>query len=197
MPIVPEEDRVATLRHWGISEPVIRLACGEALHDLFGRACEGPPWFVYQPELLSYAGRPLPINRGAEVFAGPPFAPLWEYDGTVTGVRQEGGRLEFLEFGLQSAEEFWVLAHTEQGFLSVLMMRRYDYDCPSDAEQRRDFEEAAAVCGFRFLEEMFAAYERTPPGNWDEWEAFTRQFAAWVDEQCRPAGPGAAAADPA
>ncbi|MDB5313658.1 MAG: hypothetical protein JWO38_7860 [Gemmataceae bacterium] len=193
MPIVPEEVRVATLRRWGISEPVIRLACGESLHDLFGIECEGPPWQVYQHELVSFCGRPLPINRDAAVFTGPPFAPLWEYDGTVTGVRREAGRLEFLEFGVQSAEEFWVLARTEQGFLAVLLMRCYDTYNPPVAQERRDFEDAAKASGFRFLEEMFAAYERTPIGNLEESEEFTLRFVTWVDEQCRPTEPGAAA----
>ena len=160
MPVVPEAERIATLRRWGISEPVIRLSCGERLHDLFRISCHGPPYYVYHE---------------AEVPDGPPFAPFWEFAEGVTGVWRQGGGLEFIAFDVEGPEEYWVLAHTEQGFLAGLF---FVFHQNRDDLQWADFEEPARVVGFRYLSELVAAYEQAEIAYID---AFQRHFVAGVD----------------
>ena len=43
MPVVAEDERVAALRRLGVSDPLIRLSCGEVLHDQFSISCVSPP----------------------------------------------------------------------------------------------------------------------------------------------------------
>jgi hypothetical protein len=51
MAAVSEDRREVTLREWGVSEPLIRLSCGDKLHPLFSDSHEGPPWYVYRGEI--------------------------------------------------------------------------------------------------------------------------------------------------
>lgn len=178
MAVVPEDQRVATLRRLGISEPVIGLSCGENIHDLFSISCEGPPWYVY---------------HSAEVPGGPPFVPLWEFAEGVTGVWVRDGRLEFIEFDVEAPEEFWVLARSEQGFLASLLLWHYQN---RDDLEWADFKQPAEAIGFRYLAELVAAYEQAPIADYDSYKAFRRQFVAQLDEKCNRAEPAAPADRP-
>lgn len=174
MVVVPEHERVATLRRLGISEPVVRLSCGEKIHDLFGISCDGPPWEVY---------------HNAEVPDGPPLVPLWEFAEGVTGLWEKAGRLEFIEFDVEAPDEFWVLARSEQGFLASLLLWHYQN---RDDLEWADFKEPAEAIGFRYLPELVAAYEQAPIADYDSYEAFKRQFVAQLDEWYIQAESGAA-----
>jgi hypothetical protein len=168
MAVIPEDQRVAALRRLGISEPVIRLSCGENLHDLFSIGCEGPPRRVYHQ---------------AEVPDGPPFIPFWEFADSVTGLWVAAdGRLEFIQFDVEAPDEFRVLAHTEQGFLAAVLL--WQYQNGDDELEWDDFWEPAEAIGFRYLAELVAAYERTPIAGYDDYRAFQRRFVAQLDERC-------------
>jgi hypothetical protein len=169
MGVVPEDERVAALRRLGISEPVIRLSCGENIHDLLSISCEGPPWEVY---------------HNAEVPDGPPFVPLWEFAEGVTGLWEKAGRLEFIEFDVEGPDQYWVLAHSEQGFLAWLLLWHYQN---RDDLEWPDFREPAEAIGFQFLSELVAAYEQASINSYDAYKEFQRRFVARVDAWCSSA----------
>jgi hypothetical protein len=109
MPLATAAERVAALQQMGISEALIRLSCGELLHEQFHDSCQGPPWYVYHGSV----GSP----------DGPALAVLWEWCEMVTGAWHREARLEFIRYGFDSPDEFVVLARTEQGF----WVRQFDF----------------------------------------------------------------------
>jgi hypothetical protein len=166
MPVVPEAKRVGTLRKWGISEPLIRLSCGEELNELFNDSCQGPPWYVYR-------GSVAPPR-------GPALAVLWEWCESVTGVWRRKAGLEFIKFGFGWPEEYEVLARTEQGFWAT----QFDflYECDASLQE---LQQAAAVVGFRFLNEWLADRESAAGhlGTFEEHRAWRTQLVARIDQQ--------------
>ncbi len=141
MPVIPEHQRLIELRKHGLSESVIQISAGEAAHDFFEFRCKAPPYFVY---------------HGAASPRGPIFIPLWECCETVTGLWEREGGLEFLGFSIEAPDEPWWLSKTEQGMLASLFVDFYqDYD-DLDID---GFREPARLIGFRYLEEVAAAYE--------------------------------------
>ncbi|MBN9524003.1 hypothetical protein J0H58_36750 [bacterium] len=179
MPAVPESERVAILREWGVSEPLIRLSCGEVLHEQFNDCCLGPPWYVYHGSLQTPEVAPLAV--------------LWEWCDKVTGVWHRSGRLEFIEYGFGGAEEFEVVARTEQGFWAD----QFDflYECDGPLEELRA---AAAAVGFRFLERHLSAREAAGAvlGTYEGHQAWLRALIATIDAETQDAEP-VAAPDPA
>jgi hypothetical protein len=170
MPVVPESDRVATLRKWGISEPLIRLSCGEVLHDQFRISCVGPPWYVYHGSLDSPDG--------------PLIAVFWECSDTVTGVRQQIDGLEFIEFGFEWQDTAQRLARTEQGFWATQFNFFLECDAPFS-----ELRAAAATVGFRYLDALIQPCEPTETmGHSPDWyETWLRDQIVEIDRQARGA----------
>ena len=169
MPVVPENERVATLREWGVSEPLIQLSCGESVHEQFDDHCKGPPWYVYRGSV------PTP--------AGPPLAVLWEWSERVTGVRRRRSGLEYIRYGLGRPEEYELLARSEQGFWAA----QFDflYECEAEPDELR---EAAAAVGFRFLDRYLASREAAEEdvlGTFEGHRAWLRKLVAGIDRESR------------
>lgn len=177
MPAVAEDERVAALRRLGVSDPLVRLSCGEVLHDQFSVSCVGPPWYVYNDSI------PTPD--------GPPLAVLWEWSEQLTGVWRRGGGLEFIRYGFGSPEEFKVLARTEQGFWATQFDFLYESDAPLD-----ELRTAAAAVGFRFVEQHLAAREAADSrlGTFEAHSAWLRELVAAIDRDAQDAEPAAAPA---
>jgi hypothetical protein len=165
MPVIPEDQRLTGLREIGVSEAVIRLSAGEVIHELFGFRCRTPPFFVY---------------HGANPPDGPMFAPLWDCCDIATGVWEREGQLEFLEFSIEEADEYRVLAHTEQGLLASLFVSLYE---DRDDLELDDFREPARLVGFRHLEEVVAAYDRNSQASLPEHESFRRRLIEQIDRR--------------
>src|SRR5262245_26447411 len=157
MPVVAEGERVAVLRQLGLSEPLIRLSCGEVLHEQFNDCCLGPPWYVY--------------HGSVQTPTEPPLVVLWEWCEQVTGVWQRNGGLEFIRYEFGWPELFEVLARTEQGFWA----RQFDflYECDTSLEELRA---AASVVGYRFLDRQVSA-RGTVEAAWDAVDG----HGAWLD----------------
>jgi hypothetical protein len=169
MPAVPENRRAATLRKWGVSDPLIRLSCGEELHPLFSVSYKGPPWYTYRGEI----GWPK----------GAAFAPLWEFSEVATGVRQrQGGGLEFIKYSFGRPNEYTVLAHTEQGFWATAFDFFYEGEA-ADEELRA----AAAVVGFRFLDRLLKAREEAELSTFELHQAYLRGLVAGIDREVEEA----------
>jgi hypothetical protein len=128
MAAVTENQRVALLRRLGASEPLIRLSSGDLIHAVFCDACLGPPHFVYHG-----AGTPF----------GPPLAPLWDHGDTVFGAWERADGLEFIKFSIEAADEFTLLARTEQGFWATRFDFLYECDVPL-----KELRSGASVVGF-------------------------------------------------
>jgi hypothetical protein len=164
MGVVPEDRREATLREWGVSEPLIRLSSGDILHPLFRDSHEGPPWYVYHGEV----GVPK----------GPAFAPLWEFCERATGIRKRRGGLEFIRYSFGSPEEYTVRARTEQGFWATVFDFLYESDAPLDALQS-----AADVVGFRFLGRLLAVRGEAELGTFESHGAYLRKLVVGIDRE--------------
>jgi hypothetical protein len=166
MPVVSEKRRVATLRQWGISEPLIRLSCGEVLHDQFSIICIGPPWYAY--------------HGSVDPPDGPPLAPLWEWSERVTGVWRRDGGLEFIRFGFGCPEEYEVLARTEQGFWATQFDFLYESEAPLE-----ELRGAASAVGFQFLDWLLASRKAAAAGlgTFEDHRAFLRVLVAGIDRE--------------
>lgn len=164
MPVVAEDERVVALRRLGVTEPLIRLSCGEVLHEQFNDSCLGPPWYVYHGSV----GTP----------AGPPLAVLWEWSEQVTGVWQRNGRVEFIRYGFGWPDEFEVLAGTEQGFWA--MQFDFLYECEASLDEMRG---AASAVGFRFVEWHLGSREAAESrlGTFEGHRAWLRELVAAID----------------
>lgn len=171
MPVVAEDERVAALRRRGLSDPLVRLSCGEVLHDQFSLSCVGPPWYVYHGSV------PTPD--------GPPLAVLWEWSEKVTGIWWRGG-LEFIQYRFGWPEEFEVLARTEQGFWATQFDFLYECDGPLD-----ELRAAAATVGFRFVERHLAAREAADSrlGTFEDHRLWLRELVAAIDHEAPEAEP--------
>ena len=174
MPAVAEEQRIPELRRLGMSEPLIRLASGDCVHEMFRHSCLGPPYYVY-----NMAGTPN----------GPPLIALWDCNDTVVGVWERPDGPEFIDFSIEADDEYRPLARTEQGF----WVTQFDffYECLTPMEELR---EAAAAVGYRFLDRHLTAREAAESrlGTFEGHESWLRELVADIDGQTRalnqPAG---------
>jgi hypothetical protein len=178
MAAVPEDQRVAALRRLGASAPLIRLACGECVHEQFRDTCLGPPHFVY---------------HGAGAPDGPPLVPLWDcnLNDAVVGVWEQPGGPEFIEFSIEADEECTPLARTEQGLWATQFDFYYECDAPVERLQ-----EAAAAVRYRFLDRHLAARAAADGrlGTFEAHRAWLLEFVAGIDRDSGAiAAPGAAA----
>lgn len=137
MTVVPENLRMAELRRLGASAPLMQLAAGECICEVFRTVCLGPPHYVYQ---------------GALAPVGSPWIPLWSRDTRITGLRERPNGVEFIEFSVEDPREFELLASTEQGFWVTRFDALYENDVPEDVLQS-----AAATVGFRYLHDHLVA----------------------------------------
>jgi hypothetical protein len=171
MPVVPEHERIATLRAWGISEPLIRLSCGEVVHEQFRVSCLGPPWHIYHGSVASPNG--------------PPLAALWELSDQVFGVWRRGGGLEFIRYGFEGPNDFEILANTEQGFWAAQFDFLYECDAPLD-----ELRTAAVVVGFRFVERHLSSRAAADSrlGTFEAHRAWLRELVAGIDRDSAEPG---------
>jgi len=96
--------RIADLIRLGFSQAVIDLSSGRKPHPLFAFCCNDPHYI--------YHGGTTPFDLT--------IVPIWE-DGTVlTAVLENGGAVEIIQFSLEEPDEYWVVAHTEQGLWAYL-----------------------------------------------------------------------------
>jgi len=170
MAVVPAAERVATLREWGISDPLIRLSCGESPHpqlDYFSYG--GPPGYIYDRE------------SGVRPPRGSLFAPLWELNETVTGVWLRKKSLEFIKFEFARPSEYTVLAHTEQGFWATIFDFLYEMDTSV-----KELRVLAKLVGFQFLNRILSAYKETASGTYGDRRTRMRSVVADIDQESPP-----------
>ena len=165
MPVIPESERVTTLREWGLSEPLIRLARGEDVHPQFRFGFQGPPRYIYHCS-----------DRSVRPPRGPRFAPLWEFSERVTGVWRRGISLEFLRFSFGDPQEYEVLARTEQGFWAVVFDFLFE-----DEGLTEELREAAVAVGFLFLDRLVTAREEAELGTFELHRKYLRGLVAGID----------------
>ncbi len=121
--------RIDELRQLGLSEPVIRMAMGEVVHDAL--------WWICLPLSPVVAEPPTP--------SGSHFVPLWSFAGGITGAMVRDDGKEFADYAIDCLQEgFEFVAHTEQGLLAYLLSHLVH-------DQLVDVSEAV---GFRFPAEL-------------------------------------------
>jgi hypothetical protein len=169
MAAIPEDQRIAELHRLGLSTPLIRLASGEVVHELFRYSCLGPPYYVY---------------HGAGTPDGPLLVPLWDCNDTVAGVWEQADGLEFIEFSIEADDEYGPLARTEQGFWATQFDFLYETDAPL-SELRR----AAAIVGFRSLDRHLSAREAAESrlDTFQGHQAWLRHLVADIDRESQDA----------
>ncbi|MDQ0042450.1 hypothetical protein J2W33_003357 [Variovorax boronicumulans] len=167
MAVIAEDLRMAALQGLGLSEPLMRLAAGECIHDAFRGRCLGPPFHVY---------------HRAGVPTGPPLIPLWDSGDIVFGVWEKADALEFIEFSIETPEEFELVAKTEQGFWAARFDFLYECDLPDE-----DLQSAAASVGFRFLTRQLASREEAGErlDTFQGHRAWLRELVAEIDRDVR------------
>jgi hypothetical protein len=171
------------------------VACAQCGHRLSG---DGPYRADCTPEDLLAAGltrpfvafvftepKPRPFTNWCEPRgAGWPCAlpedaeavyPLWTRNADVTAAVVRGGRLTFMELNHDDPEPV-ELAATEQGLLARLFVSLIESPSATPAGLRR----AAALAGFRHLDELLAWHERDEGA--DPFEARLGQFVRALDE---------------
>ncbi|MES2248722.1 MAG: hypothetical protein V4645_15700 [Pseudomonadota bacterium] len=165
MTVVAETLRVATLQRLGASAPLVQLAMGECLHEVFRTVCLGPPFLAY---------------HGARAPDGPPWVPLWDRSSRVTGVRAHPGGLEFIEFSVEDPRAFERIALTEQGFWTTRFDALYENDVPEDA-----LHEAARRVGFRYLDRHLVAREEAEErlNTFSDHSLWLQGLVASIDQQ--------------
>jgi len=165
MSTVKEDQRIAALRRFGASEPLIRLASGECVHEIFRHRCLGPPYYVY---------------HGAGTPDGPPLVPLWDGNDLVVGVREVSDGLEFIEFGIETPYEYTLLARTEQGFWATQFDIIYECDAPVE-----EMQQAAAVVRFRFLDRhlMSRVAMQGYLGTFEQHASWLRELVTDIDRE--------------
>jgi hypothetical protein len=168
MAVVAEDLRLAELRHLGASEPLVRLASGDCVHEMFRDACLGPPYYVYHS-----AGTP----------DGPPLVPLWDYSDTVVGVWKREDGPEFIDFDIENHDEYSSLARTEQGFWLTQFDFFYEADVPLE-----ELREAAAAVGFRFLDHYLMSREAADQrlATFEGHHRWLLELVAGIDRECGP-----------
>jgi hypothetical protein len=165
MPVVERERRLELLRRLGVSDALVRQSAGEELHPLFWFRCQGPPQY-------SYAGAACPD--------GPLLIPLWDCDTSVTGVREQGGGLEFLRFSVEEPGDYRVLARTEQGLWATVFADLYE---DRDDLGLEDFREAAHAVGFRYFDRVVSTYEAADVSTFEAHCKWVRQLVDGTDRE--------------
>jgi len=166
MPVVSRRQRLEALRRLGISQAVIELAAGRNRRAAFDYHCQ-PPYMIYGCIVVP---------------AGDPLVPLWEdRGGGVTAVRPGETGLEFVEFSVETPENYRIVARTEQGLLAQLFVTVYEaaHDPPKVAALPQD----AASVGFQYLAELVSAYDASEHRTFEEQQAFVRAFVGSIDRR--------------
>ena len=137
MPVVAQDQRMSALRKLGLSEPLLRLALGECIHELFRGNCLGPPYYAYQ---------------GAAVPSVGSFLPLWDHGDVMVGLVELEGHVAFAEQSIETPGVVRHVAYSESGFWAS----RFDflYECDVMLDELR---QAAVRVQFREVERYLAA----------------------------------------
>jgi len=169
MTVVAETLQMATLQQLGASAPLVQLAVGECLHEVFRTVCLGPPFLAY---------------HGARTPDGHPWVPLWDRSSRVTGLRAHPGGLEFVEFSVEDPRAFERIALTEQGFWVTRFDVLYENDVPESVLQ-----EAARRVGFRYLDQHLAAREEAEErlSTFSDHRLWLQGLVAGIDRQASEA----------
>ena len=100
--------------------------------------------------------------------------PLWCTNADQTLILVKGSTLSFGK-GWHDNPDMEVISKTTQGLLAYLIIQIAESDVP-DGELRQ----AAAFCGFRFVDELLAFIDGPPPEG-TSWSDALVQFIAGVD----------------
>jgi hypothetical protein len=126
---VDDGPRINELRRLGLSEPVIRTAGGEVVHDAL--------WSICLPLLPAAIEPPAP--------SGTRFVPLWQFAGGITGVVAGDDEVSFADYAIDRPQYgFEFVAGTEQGLLAYVLSHVADEHLAGAAE----------AVGFRFPAEL-------------------------------------------
>jgi len=129
--------------------------------DCFRYWCEDPGlgWTCFVPEEVERA------------------YPLWSTNADQTLVLVSGGKLSYGK-GYHDTPEVEMVSQTSQGLLADLLNSIWESEASED-----EIQEAAAFCGFRFLNE-YLAFSDSPVSAGENWERSWRQFIAGIDAKC-------------
>ncbi|WP_390343273.1 hypothetical protein ACFJIS_22550 [Variovorax boronicumulans] len=165
MTVVAETLRMSTLQRLGASAPLVQLAMGECLHEVFRTVCLGPPFLAY---------------HGARAPDGPPWVPLWDRSSRVTGLRAHPDGPEFVEFSVEDPRAFERIALTEQGFWVTRFDVLYENDVPESV-----LHEAARRVGFRYLDRHLTAREEAEErlNTFSDHRLWLQGLVASIDQQ--------------
>ena len=177
---IPENERIAVLQNTGLSEPIMRLAKGEAktVHETFTFWCE-TPWYGYFANRQGKVPESIPWGD-----PGDTLVPMWGWGEMMTLLRKSAtGATDFVQLSIEDATyNLWLTGETEQGLLGDLMIdviESLDWSSAEtwEGEARQTVEEAAQAVGFRFLGETFAFLDTVSAANYtEEKRAFTRSL---------------------
>ena len=177
--LIPEAERDAALRNANFSDPVLRLAQGQAksVHEAFVFWCE-TPWYGV------FAGRNGRVPAEIAWGAGDTLLPLWGRGDMMTLFRTKpNGATDFVWLSIEDASgALVILGETEQGVLGDLIIdviESQDWQKADswDGEARQIVEDAARAVGFGFLPETFAFLDTVSAAGYDEEKrAWTRSL---------------------
>jgi len=162
--VVSRRQRLAELRRLGVSESVVQLAAGKNRRAAFRFHC-GIPWKSY---------------RGAGAPAGELVIPMWECGDSVTALRTNRGKVEFVTFSVESPKKVWDVVRSEQALLAHLFIELYE-DADED-EERRLAADARSV-GFRYFRELVSAYSKSKHTTSNQHTAFVRRFVGSIEDR--------------
>jgi hypothetical protein len=131
-----------------------------------------PVWFRYWVE---------DINGGWTCYVPDEFDvayPLWSTNADQTLILVKGATLSFGK-GWHDNPDMEIISTTTQGLLSNLMIEIAESDVPND-----DLRQAAAFCGYRFVDD-FLAFIDGPRPEGIPWSEAKEQFIATVDAKSR------------
>jgi hypothetical protein len=169
VPVFPEGGRLEEMRRLGLSEPLVRLAAGEVLHEAFETCYTGPPGYVYGDWDEDEGFFP----------GGPTFVPFWSFADSVQGVWEADGGLEFIDLNVEDPDNPIMLARTEQGFLAWMFTDLYEsnWDDPEDFAR---LPQAAKAVGYRHFAEWAETFDRHD-GGYDAYKRLCKEFVARID----------------
>lgn len=150
--------RIEFLRRLGLSEPTLRLAAGQDLHP---GLCEcgrlpievgRPPFRLHARRIYYFCHEQLPGSCEPVL---PPqvtwFVPMWCFRGGTTGVWENEGRFEFVDYSVDCPDDgFELISRTEQGLMAYILVGVLE----------EWLEEVAEELGFRFLDIFRTGYLR-------------------------------------
>lgn len=133
-------ERDDRLRSFDVSDPVIELAAGRAVHHGLRH--------------FEFPAREAPLADFAFPGGDPEFVPITQSDQDVLGVWQRDGRLEFIVVNMEEFPAHRVIGSSETAlwyWIFIQLMETGSWQ--SDDEAMTELNEIAAIAGFPLLDE--------------------------------------------